>query len=90
MPLDPKLIPDVDPNNLPQELVAWINHHCNRGDEGALRLRNLLRELGLPGPYWIYCLWAHDPGKYVRGPLTVQARGSLRSADRERGIPHPI
>lgn len=174
MQLDPNLFPDVDPDYPPQDVTQWITHYCHHGDEGALRLRDLLRKLvergheaaqrkrlhehfatteprisedqidkflynqpkplrlgherlelitrylwdqdllprpdtqerkpaadilkdlheslagfmdvaesslieldeRLPGQYWIYCSSARDPGKYVRGLLTVQSRSS--------------
>lgn len=43
--VDRKLFPDVDSDNLPQEVEGWIRHYCHHGDEGALRLRDLLRAL---------------------------------------------
>lgn len=43
--LDGELFPDIDADHPPQDLNDWIKHFCH-GDEGALRLRDLLRNLG--------------------------------------------
>jgi len=45
--LDGELFPDVDPSGAPRDLDGWIKHYC--GDEGALRLRNLVRKLDQRG-----------------------------------------